>query len=283
MSICTSVGFQQFKASDYAQAVERLKVDIVVALGDIAYGRELGKKRVEKAEDRTMEWLEEHIDARKEADTGKAKLFASMLPLACARQVSLVDLVAEELDDKISGLAIYSMDTLDDLPKTLTHFPRLDFSVPQTPVEVLQHIRRGMDIFTLPFIGAVTDAGIAMDFTFPATKKPLTNGHSYSDPLSLGVDMWDATHAVDLSPLSKGCQCYACTNHHRAFIQHLLAAKEMLGWVLLQIHNHHVMDLFFEGVRGSIARDMFDQDVLLFEKIYESHLPEKTGQGPRYS
>lgn len=282
MSICTSVGFQQLKAGDYAEAVERLRVDIVVGLGDIPYGREhLGKNRVAKAEDRSTQWLENHVAARKKVETGKAHLFASLLPLPCARQVSLIEFVAEELDDEVSGLAMFHMDTLDDLPESLTHLPRLDFSVPQTPLDVLKHIRRGMDVLTIPFIGTVTDAGIAMDFTFPATKK-LSNGHTYADPLSLGVDMWDATHAVDLSPLSKGCQCYACTNHHRAYVQHLLAAKEMLGWVLLQIHNHHTMDLFFAGVRTSIAQGTFDEDVLQFERTYESHLPEKTGQGPRY-
>lgn len=278
VSICTSVGFQQLQASAYTDAAERLDVDILVGLADIPYGRQHGKNRVRKAEDRSIQWFENHLAARKESVVRKAKLFASLLPLPCARQVSLVELVAEERD---SGLAIYDMQTLDDLPATLTHLPRLDFSVPRTPVEVLQHIRRGIDVFTIPFVGAVTDAGIAMDFTFPSTKKPLSNGHTYANPLYLGVDMWDTTHAVDVSPLSKGCLCYACTNHHRAYIQHLLAAKEMLGWVLLQIHNHHVMDLFFAGIRASILQDTFDEDVLLFEKTYESQLPEKTGQGPR--
>jgi queuine tRNA-ribosyltransferase len=60
-----------------------------------------------------------------------------------------------------------------------------------------------------------------------------------------------------------------------------LNAKEMLAWVLLQIHNHHVLNLFFEGVRKSLANDTFENDVRAFERTYQSHLPEKTGQGPR--
>lgn len=275
------MGFQQLKATSYAEAAETLHADIVVGLADIPHGRQQGKNRVNRAEDRSIQWLQHHVAARKETGTHQAKLFASLLPLPCARQVSLVDLIAEELDDEVAGLVIYNMDTLIDLPESLNHHPRLDFSIPKTPVEVLQHIRRGMDVFTLPFVGAVTDAGIAMNFSFPATSKALSNGHTHADPISLGVDMWDSKHAVDVSPLMKGCQCYACTNHHRAYIQHLLSAKEMLGWVLLQIHNHHVMDLFFAGIRAAIAQGTFGEDVLRFERTYESQLPEKTGQGPR--
>jgi queuine tRNA-ribosyltransferase len=56
----------------------------------------------------------------------------------------------------------------------------------------------------------------------------------------------------------------------------------MLGWVLLQIHNHHVIDRFFAAIRESIRNGTFDSDMAAFERRYESQLPSKTGQGPRY-
>ena len=111
------------------------------------------------------------------------------------------------------------------------HLPRLGFTVPAGPHEVLQHIRLGIDILVVPFVGAATDAGIALDFAFTTPSKSALIG---LPQLPLGVDMWSALHATDLSPLARGCQCYACTNHHRAYVQHLLMAKEMLGWVLLR-------------------------------------------------
>jgi queuine tRNA-ribosyltransferase len=267
------------------KASEKLGVDIVVALGDIPYGRALGSKRVIKAEDRTIAWLQSHTALRgngdiQSQDGSTAKLFASMLPLPCSKQEALVDCIAGELSANVSGLAIYSSDTMLDFPQSLSHLPRLDFSAPESPHEILQHIRQGMDIMTVPFIGAATDAGIALDFTFLTTNDSLANGHT-DEPATLGVDMWNPAHATDVSPLREGCTCYACTNHHRAYVQHLLAAKEMLGWVLLQIHNHHVVDLFFAGVRKSISQDSFEQDIAAFEKAYENRLPEKTGQGPR--
>jgi queuine tRNA-ribosyltransferase len=55
----------------------------------------------------------------------------------------------------------------------------------------------------------------------------------------------------------------------------------MLGWALIQIHNHAILSGFFAGIRASIEADTFDADVAAFERYYESALPEKTGQGPR--
>jgi queuine tRNA-ribosyltransferase subunit QTRTD1 len=136
-----------------------------------------------------------------------------------------------------------------------------------------------MDIFTIPFIGFATDAGIALTFQFP---QPLPESRSTgSTPVPLGIDMWDTTHAISLLPLSKSCSCYTCTSHHRAYIQHLLSAKEMLGWTLLQIHNHHILSEFFTDIQDSIRKGSFDADVDVFARSYESELPEKSGQGPR--
>lgn len=94
--------------------------------------------------------------------------------------------------------------------------------------------------------------------------------------------MWSASYSTDLSPLVPGCGCYTCRNHHRAYIRHLLHAKEMLAWTLLQIHNYRTVDAFFDAVRESIRRGTFEEDVRTFERTYASALPEQTGQGPRY-
>ena len=55
----------------------------------------------------------------------------------------------------------------------------------------------------------------------------------------------------------------------------------MLGWVLIQIHNHAVLATFFASIRTSIEAGTFDADVAAFEAFYEPQLPSKTGQGPR--
>jgi queuine tRNA-ribosyltransferase subunit QTRTD1 len=280
IAVLTSVGFKQLDAEEYADAVEGLRADIVLGLGDVPYGRALGSKRIQKATDRSIDWLQDHVARRKKyaeeaGFKGQAKLFAPLLPLSCANQQFYIDCLVEDVRNNISGLAIYSADTLQDLPEELATLPRLDFTEPNTPLEVLRQISNGVDIVTMPFISVITDAGIAFDFTFPGPSA------IPSEPLPLGIDFWAPSYAADLGPLREGCTCYACTDHHRAFLHHLLSAKEMLGWVLLQIHNHHVMDEFFANIRGSIAAGSFDADVEMFSRCYDAELPERTGQGPR--
>jgi queuine tRNA-ribosyltransferase subunit QTRTD1 len=265
------------KAEDYADAAEKLKPDIVVGLGDIPHGRALGAKRIEKATDRNIEWLQDHVDVRRNPDSAtghQSKLFAPLLPVSCAAQQYYVDALTQDMAQDIDGLAVYSTDTLEDLPDELRSLPKLALTEPSTPHEVLNHVSLGLDVLTVPFITAATDAGIALDFTFP-------DATSEERPASLGVDMWLEHHATSLDPLVKGCECYACTNHHRAYVQHLLNAKEMLAWVLLQVHNHHMLDRFFAGVRQTLRDGNFEEQVEHFAKVYESHLPEKTGRGPR--
>lgn len=226
---------------------------------------------MEKAMDRSIDWVQQHAQ-----QSAGAKLFASLLPVSCANQQYYIDCLTDDVAGQISGLAFHTLDPLEDLPASLHQLPRLAFTEPRTPHHILQHISLGLDILTIPFITAATDAGIALDFSFPAPAKLVQE-----DAKPLGIDMWLPTHAVDPSPLLPDCKCGACSNHHRAYVQHLLVAKEMLGWVLLQLHNHHVIDAFFSGIRRIIADGTFQDEVARFEKTYEAQLPEKTGQGPR--
>lgn len=280
IAVSTAVGFRTLKAEDYAQAAERLRPDVVVALGDVPFGRALGSKRVEKGTDRMIEWMQRHVALRKERGGGEGRLFAPLLPVACGSQQFYVECLMEELKGEVDGLAVYNEESLEDLPEGLQRLPRLAFLETETPHQILKQVGLGCDVLTVPFIGAATDAGIALDFSLPA---PDLNQHDYGavSPLPLGIDMWLPDHATDLSPLAKDCKCYTCTNHHRAYLQHLLVAKEMLGWILLQIHNHHTVDLFFKSIRDSIADGTFDEETRRFERAYEAKLPEKTGQGPR--
>jgi queuine tRNA-ribosyltransferase subunit QTRTD1 len=274
------VGFKALSFEYYAAAVRNLQPDIVVALADIPFGQDaIGIKRKDKMSDRTESWLRDIIARRDTLDEGEKSwsIFAPILPIERDLQSWYLEHLVDDMVDKISGLAIYDSYLLDDVPDALHHLPRLSFHAPASPHELLRQISLGMDFFTVPFLADATDAGIVLDFTFPPPPKT----DSSTTRLTLGLDMWDVAHAISVKPLTEGCTCYACTKHHRAYLQHLLAAKEMLGWVLIQIHNHAVMTAFFDAVRASIEADTFDADVAAFEAFYEPALPAKTGQGPR--
>jgi len=233
--------------------------------------------------DRTEEWLSDLL----QNNTDRNAIFAPVLPVDSLNQSDYLLHLDEEADE-LSGLAFYDSDILPDIPATtaLTALPRLSLDEPASPHHILRQISLGMDIFAIPFINFATDAGIALSFVFPRPSADVPNddtemaetGH---DVKPLGINMWLSSHATSLLPLVPSCTCYACTSHHRAFIQHLLSAKEMLGWVLIQIHNHHTLSQFFRNIRTSIGNDTFDTDSETFERFYESELPEKSGQGPR--
>lgn len=282
VAMLTSVGFVLFDSQDYVDAVEKLQPDIVIGLGDVPAREKPGQRRRAKMSGRTEGWMREITNrksaVREEEDNSLAKtpaIFAPILPIPLEEQSFYIEVLANELQESLSGLAIYdaSYDTV--LPEPLHHLPRLLLAKLSTPSQVLHNVSNGVDLFVLPFIATTTDAGVAMSFQFPAP-----DIESVSNT-PLGIDMWSLHHAQDLSPLNARCKCYACTHHHRAYVHHLLTVKEMLAWVLLQIHNLHVMDAFFAGVRASIVAGTLDTDIQHFTRCYESAFPEMTGQGPR--
>lgn len=272
------MGFRTLESTDYVEAVQKLRPDIVLGLGDVVFGQKAGPKRTEKMGDRTLAWIRELITAINEDEVfPKLALFAPILPIESEQQALYLDDLKEELREHLSGLFLYRASSIPTIPENLSHLPRLSISEPNSPHTLLYEISLGIDLFTIPFICAATDAGIALDFAFPVPEQSA----EVKGPLPLGIDMWSPGHGVDMAPLRDACRCYTCTNHHRAYVQHLLSAKEMLAWVLLQLHNHHVVDEFFMGVRRTLDEKSFHFHRTRFTKTYEPELPARTGPGPR--
>ncbi|KAH8805843.1 putative Queuine tRNA-ribosyltransferase-like protein [Xylogone sp. PMI_703] len=280
ISIYTSTGFQTLDNSRYNSFVQKLAPDIAISMADLTYSNP-GVKRTAKMGDRTQLWLTQLINSK----SPEQIVFAPVLPIDFNSQAEYMNTVADEFADEIQGLALYDSDILPEIPATtaISRLLRLSLDEPTTPHKILREVSLGMDLFTVPFISTTTDSGIALTFRFPGPLPGDENAPAIEGTgiLPLGIDMWGSEHATSLLPLSTSCTCYTCTSHHRAYIQHLLSAKEMTGWVLLQIHNHHILSEFFAAVRESIRKGSFDADCETFSAAYESELPAKTGQGPR--
>lgn len=277
ISICTSVGFSQLNAAEYHSAVQTLRPDIAITMADVIMTGTASVKRIEKSADRTHAWLRdacEQLSAR-ENSSGIPAIFAAIPPIENVQQSLYLQDLAEEYRHMLSGLAIYSSATVVDLPHALSDLPRMCLSEPGSPHSILKDIALGVDLLCMPFIGSASDHGIALIFEFPGPK-------SVTDvPQPLGIDLWSTESEASLLPLSSSCECFTCTRHHRAYIHHLLLAKEMLAWTLLQIHNLSTMDRFFDACRESIASGAFEDDVELFTRLYETDMPAQTGSGPR--
>lgn len=231
--------------------------------------------------DRTEEWFEGLLKQRREqGESAKdVAVFAPVLPIERSIQWQYFERLSDEAE-ALSGLALYDVDLTPELAEypTLNPLPRLILQTPQTPQELLRQISLGADMTLIPFINDASDAGIALTFTFPAPSPPVD-----SALLPLGSNLWDPENKTSLTPFMDGCTCYACTSHHRAFLHHLFNANEMLSWTLMQIHNHHVISRFFEGVRASLAegQEVFEREAERFRRVYEAEIPRGTGQRPR--
>lgn len=319
IQVFTSNGFQPLANSTYINLIATLKPDIAIPLADMSYSstsastQQQQSKGITRMCERTDEWMEALHKSLDKDDlrASSTSIFAPTLPAPLPVQWHYLSRLSEDYLDKVSGLAVYDTSILPDLKKypSLLPLPRLSLDAPSNPHEILRQISLGVDVFLLPFVNAISDAGVALTFQFPPPVSPsqsnnknpttttlsstiTTNG---TDLLPLGTDLTDPSNATSLAPLVDGCSCHTCTTHHRAYLHHLLNAREMLAWTLLQIHNHHIMARFFSGVRASLLAtatatttaneedddNKFDQDCRLFARTYEADLPIGTGTRPR--
>ena len=290
LSIFTSTGFHSLTAQQYAKYANHLKPDITVAIGDLPYGPMPGKKRAAKMAERTSMWVDNFLSdlskSPESSDAPETAVFAPILTRDFYSQAEYIDHIAEDLTPSLSGLAFYSSSLLPDIPQTTSvdRLVRLSLDEPSSPHEILRQVSLGMDVFTIPFLGFATDSGLALTYEFPRPPASPDSSNSSVDVTSLlplAIDLFSPTYSSAVTPLIPNCTCYACTSHHRAYIQHLLNAKEMLAWTLLAIHNHQAASTFFADVRKSIAKGTFETDKEVFERTYETELPEGTGQKPR--
>ncbi|KAL8698136.1 MAG: hypothetical protein Q9224_001988 [Gallowayella concinna] len=278
ISIQTALGFSTLESDDYVAAVQKLRPDIILGMADNEYSKKPGVKRLEKMGDRTLAWFQDLVAGLEDDANGlpQPALFAPVLPIQAGQQSDYLDTIEEELADRISGWIVYDPASIDSIPATMRRLPRLAMTDVWGPQDILNQISLGIDAFVLSFVGEATDAGIALTFAFPGPERSLGGNR-----VPTGIDMWSTAYSSDVFCIVEGCTCYTCKNHHRAFIRHLLDAKEMLAWVLLQIHNYHTLDIFFANVRQSIRNATFEDDRDLFAKTFEREFPTSTGRGPR--
>jgi queuine tRNA-ribosyltransferase len=110
-----------------------------------------------------------------------------------------------------------------------------------TPHDLIEAVRRGVDMF---------------DCVIP-TRSGRT-GRAYT---SRGVlNMRNARHADDASPLDPDCDCPTCRKHSRAYLHHLIKAEEMLGPMLLTWHNIHYYQGMVARLRRAILEHRFEQE-----------------------
>ena len=267
-------GHRLMTADEYTLMAWSVAADFVVGLEDTLPPEYVGQKRRKRVGERTERWLRYLIEGlrslpEKPIPTAiKPAVFAPLLSLPCDEQRGYLDLLGGEMKDHVFGLVASTVDAFNHAPAPLAHCCRLSLAEVSNPHQVLQLIALGVDLITAPFIQDVTATGICLNFMFPAPQDLPSSGR-----LPLGFSMWREVHATDMRPMMIDCECYACRKHVRAYIRHLLQAKEMLAFTLLHIHNLHITEQFFTGVRSSLEKNNFDLDHGGFMLSYDETMP----------
>ena len=109
-----------------------------------------------------------------------------------------------------------------------------------TPANILEAVDRGVDFF---------------DCVYPS--RTGRHGHVYTNHGKL--NLFNAKFELDDRPIEEGCQCPACRNYTRAYIRHLLKAKEMLGMRLCVLHNLYFYNHLMEEIRGAIDEHRYKE------------------------
>ena len=107
-----------------------------------------------------------------------------------------------------------------------------------TPANIIEAVDRGIDFF---------------DCVYPSRNG--RHGHVYTNHGKL--NLFNQKYQKDMRPIEEGCNCPACRTYSRAYIRHLLKAKEMLGMRLCVLHNLYFYNNMMEEIRDSLDAGRF--------------------------
>jgi queuine tRNA-ribosyltransferase len=200
-----------------------LGADIIMAFDDCVKNP-ASHDEARAAMDRTHRWLERCVASHKRADD--QALFGIVqggtyedLREVSARTVTGIDLPGYAIGgvavgEERSAIENIVMFTSKLLPQAK---PRYLMGI-GTPWDIAYAIRCGIDMFD-----CVSPTRLAR------------HGSAFTNEGR--VSLRTSKYASDLEPLDKDCPCYTCVNHNRAYLHHLMRAKETAGGTLLSIHN----------------------------------------------
>ena len=86
--------------------------------------------------------------------------------------------------------------------------------------------------------------------------------------MALELCLANLVHARDISPVDPECDCYCCTHFSRAYLRHLVKAKELLAHYLLSVHNIRFLIRLMESLRAAILQGQLDEVVERFLHRY---------------
>ena len=209
---------------------------------------------IQNSVDRTTRWLERCKKKMQELNSlpdtvnphqmlfgiNQGGIFAD-IRIEHAKRISELDLDGYA----VGGLAVgethdemyYILDEV--VPYLPEHKPTYLMGV-GTPANIIEAVDRGIDFF---------------DCVYPSRNG--RHGHVYTHHGKL--NLFNKKFELDPRPIEEGCQCPACRTYSRAYIRHLLKAKEMLGMRLCVLHNLYFYNHLMEEIRGAIDEHRYKE------------------------
>lgn len=227
------------------QIQENLGADIIMAFDECADPND--SSYIPIAMQRTHAWAERSLRAQTRSDQAlfgiiqggideqsriESTLFISSLPF---RGIAIGGLSVGETKQQMYSI----LDTIQPhLPEDKPHY----LMGVGTPEDLIQGIARGIDIF---------------DCVLPTRLARHHSVFSHGGRLNL----MNAIYASDQNPIDIGCTCYTCRTFSRAYLRHLIAAREALAGTLLTIHNLHAIIKLVCEIRAMIIAGTFLQNI----------------------
>lgn len=202
--------------------------------------------------DRTSRWLErcqtemQRLNALEDTINPQQMLFGinqggtfEDIRIAHAKRIADMDLDGYALGGLAVGESHEEMYRI--LEETVPHLPQEKPTYLMgvgTPANILEAVERGVDFF---------------DCVYPARNG--RHGHAYTNHGKMNLA--NAKYELDDRPLDSDCDCPVCRHYSRAYIRHLLKAKEMLGMRLMVTHNLYFYNSLMEEIRMAIEQGRY--------------------------
>jgi queuine tRNA-ribosyltransferase len=229
------------------QIQNNLGADIIMAFDECADPND--HAYIKKAMERTHRWAERSLNAHSRLDQALFGIIQGGVDPDLRAQSAEFIASLPFPGIAIGGLSVG--ETKDEMHRTLDVVtPLLPENKPRylmgvgTPEDLIHGVLRGVDIF---------------DCVLPTRLARHHAAFSSEGRLNL----MNASYARDKRPIDESCDCYTCQTFTRAYIRHLIVAKELLAGTLLSIHNLRALIRLMEQIRAYIA-----------EGSFEAHAPE---------
>lgn len=197
--------------------------------------------------ERTHRWAERSLAARKRDDQALFGIIQGGvnpdLRIASSKFISSMPFPGIAIGGLSVGETKQEMLATLDLVTSLLpeNKPRYLMGV-GTPEDLINGIARGIDIF---------------DCVLPTRLARHNAAFSSGGRLNL----MNAIYKQDARPIDEDCTCYTCRTFTRAYLRHLIVAKELLAGTLLSIHNLHALIQLVEDIRESIQNNTFESNL----------------------